>query len=325
MIYGGDGNDVIDGDDTYGGTLDLTLHGSDSLYGEGGSDTIKGWRATPAHGGAGNDSLQGGAAATLTCSAKATVATASTISACTTPIPIRTASRRPRRLRRGRRAGSHARDPHRKRSDDPLDGCGPPDDRSGWFLGNPVEQFQLPDGTVLTAAQMEARIGATLDNTAPALTMPITDRRASEDSAFAFQIPVGTFADPDPGETLTYTATLAGGAALPPGSFSIRSPCVSGTPGNAKAGTLNLVVTATGNVGAAATDAFAIQVQKSMTRHVVHPAARSVGARGESLRVHDSGLDVRRYRRRKGPELCGDPRGGQPAAVVVTSIRTLTN
>ena len=263
VMYGGDGNDVIDGDDTYGGTLDLTLHGGDSLYGEGGSDTIKGWAGDDLlDGGAGNDSLQGGAGSDTYLfgfgygrdsidDSNVYDANPYTYGITTDRVVFGAGVALDRMLvtRTGNDLTIRLTDADRLTI-------------SGWFVGNPVEEFQLPDGTVLTAAQMEARIGATLDNTAPELVAPITDQTASEDSAFAFQIPAGTFADADPGETLTYTATLAGGAALPAWlAFDPLTGAFTGTPGNANVGTLNLVVTATDNVGAAATDAFAIQVQ----------------------------------------------------------------
>ncbi|WP_324770851.1 hypothetical protein, partial [Pokkaliibacter plantistimulans] len=43
----------------------------------------------------------------------------------------------------------------------------------------------------------------------------ISTQNATEDSAFSFTVPTGTFADVDAGDSLTYTATLADGSALP--------------------------------------------------------------------------------------------------------------
>ena len=44
---------------------------------------------------------------------------------------------------------------------------------------------------------------------------PPPNQSATEDAAFAYQLPAGTFADKDVGDTLTYSATLADGSALP--------------------------------------------------------------------------------------------------------------
>ena len=52
-------------------------------------------------------------------------------------------------------------------------------------------------------------------NDAPTVANPIADQNATEDSAFSFTVPANTFADVDAGDTLTYSATLADGSALP--------------------------------------------------------------------------------------------------------------
>ena len=52
-------------------------------------------------------------------------------------------------------------------------------------------------------------------NDAPTVANAIADQNATEDAAFSFQFAANTFADVDVGDTLTYSATLAGGDALP--------------------------------------------------------------------------------------------------------------
>jgi hypothetical protein len=55
----------------------------------------------------------------------------------------------------------------------------------------------------------------------------IADQAATEDQIFSFVVPADTFADIDApyGDTLTYTATLASGAALPSWlSFNTGNP-----------------------------------------------------------------------------------------------------
>ena len=61
-----------------------------------------------------------------------------------------------------------------------------------------------------------------------------------------FQFAANTFADVDVGDTLTYSATLADGAALPGWlTFNADDAHLHGTPLNANVGTLNVSVTAT--------------------------------------------------------------------------------
>ncbi|WP_152625206.1 putative Ig domain-containing protein, partial [Cellvibrio sp. OA-2007] len=52
-------------------------------------------------------------------------------------------------------------------------------------------------------------------NDAPTVANAIPNQNANEATAFNFQFAANTFADPDVGDTLTYSAQLAGGGALP--------------------------------------------------------------------------------------------------------------
>ena len=49
----------------------------------------------------------------------------------------------------------------------------------------------------------------------PTVLNAIADQNATEDAPFSFQFAANTFDDSDPGTTLTYSAILAGGGALP--------------------------------------------------------------------------------------------------------------
>ena len=82
-------------------------------------------------------------------------------------------------------------------------------------------------------------------NDAPTVANAIPDKNATEDSAFSFQFASNTFADVDVGDTLTYSATLSNGAALPAWlSFNAGTRTFSGTPLNADVGTISVKVTA---------------------------------------------------------------------------------
>ena len=83
-------------------------------------------------------------------------------------------------------------------------------------------------------------------NEAPTVAAPLANQQATEDAPFSLVVPTGTFADVDPGDTLTYSATLADGAALPTWlSFDPTTRTLSGTPLNSDVGTLAITVTAT--------------------------------------------------------------------------------
>jgi Ca2+-binding RTX toxin-like protein len=101
-------------------------------------------------------------------------------------------------------------------------------------------------------------------NDAPIVAAAIAAQTALEDSSFTFTIPVNAFTDIDAGDTLTYSATLADGSALPSWlSFDATTRTYSGTPTNSEVGLLNLKVTATDNAGANISQIFNLTVQNT--------------------------------------------------------------
>ncbi|MFN7882827.1 MAG: putative Ig domain-containing protein [bacterium] len=88
-------------------------------------------------------------------------------------------------------------------------------------------------------------------NHAPVVTVAPANQTATADQAFSFALPANTFTDPDAGDSLTLSATLADGLALPSWlSFNANTRTFSGTPLNGNAGTLAVKVTATDAAGA---------------------------------------------------------------------------
>ena len=105
-----------------------------------------------------------------------------------------------------------------------------------------------------------------VDNTndAPVVSNPIDDQVATEDSAFNFTFPANAFTDPDVGDTLTYSAELTGGGALPAWlSFDATTRTFSGTPTNSDVGTLSITVNADDGQGGLASDTFDIVVDNT--------------------------------------------------------------
>ncbi|WP_167088786.1 putative Ig domain-containing protein [Massilia frigida] len=98
-------------------------------------------------------------------------------------------------------------------------------------------------------------------NRAPMLAKTLPDAAASAGTAFALAIPAGSFTDPDQGDALALTATLAGGAALPSWlKFDAASATFSGTPGHADSGVLDIAVSATDKGAMAASDVLRLTV-----------------------------------------------------------------
>ena len=98
-------------------------------------------------------------------------------------------------------------------------------------------------------------------NDAPSVANAIADQTIAEDSALSFQFASGVFSDVDVGDSLTYTATLADGSALPSWlSFDASTRTFSGTPTNGDVGAIDVKVTATDGTSATATDTFTLTV-----------------------------------------------------------------
>ena len=113
--------------------------------------------------------------------------------------------------------------------------------------------FQFADGTTMTLADLMSAP----TNHDPVVATPIGDQNATQNAAFSFQIPAGTFTDPDAGDMLTLSASAldANGnpVALPAWlKFDAATGSFSGTPANGDVGNVSVQVTATDLAGASA-------------------------------------------------------------------------
>jgi VCBS repeat-containing protein len=98
-------------------------------------------------------------------------------------------------------------------------------------------------------------------NDAPTVANAVPDQTTTENSPFNFTVPTNTFADVDAGDTLTYTATLDNGNALPSWlSFNANTETFSGTPLAANVGTIGVQVKARDNSNASVSDIFNLSV-----------------------------------------------------------------
>ncbi|BCK87235.1 hypothetical protein MIZ01_1007 [Sideroxyarcus emersonii] len=100
-------------------------------------------------------------------------------------------------------------------------------------------------------------------NDAPVVSMMLADQATKENTPFSYTIPADTFTDADTiyGDSLSYSATLADGSALPSWlTFDPSAGIFSGTPGHGDTGTLDVLVTATDTGGLAATATLKLDV-----------------------------------------------------------------
>ncbi len=130
------------------------------------------------------------------------------------------------------------------------------------YIGNASFTYSISDGN-----GGQATATATIDvveeiplDTIPELSNPIDDQALLEDTAFSFTLPVNTFTDAD-GDSLSFTATLADGSALPNWlSFDALTQTFSGTPLQGDVGDIAVVVTADDGSGGVASDTFTLAV-----------------------------------------------------------------
>ncbi|MBC3873681.1 calcium-binding protein [Undibacterium flavidum] len=96
-------------------------------------------------------------------------------------------------------------------------------------------------------------------NRAPVLAVALPDQTATQSTAFTYTIPSSSFTDPDAGDTLSYSATLADGSVLPVWlSFNATTRVFSGTP--TSAGTISVKVTAKDAGNLSVSDVFDVVI-----------------------------------------------------------------
>ncbi len=151
-------------------------------------------------------------------------------------------------------------------------------------VGNVVIKVTATDAAGSTA---DASFTLTVNNTndAPTLITGIANQQAIEDSAFSFQLPNATFADVDPEDTLTYSATLSNGNALPDWlEFDSATRTFSGTPTNSDVGTLSISVSVQDAAGSSVNSTFNLTIANT------NDAPVNVGTISNKAATQDQGF-----------------------------------
>jgi trimeric autotransporter adhesin len=121
-------------------------------------------------------------------------------------------------------------------------------------------------------------------NRTPVLVTALADQTAAQGGSFNYTVPAAAFTDPDAGDTLTYSATLADGSALPSWLvFNAATRAFSGTP--ATIGTLSVKVTARDGGNLSASDIFdlAVSVQNLTLNGTANADTLNGGAGNDTL------------------------------------------
>lgn len=132
---------------------------------------------------------------------------------------------------------------------------------ANWFIPDfvpKIEAFHFVDGSVLSAAQIEA-----LANQAPVVGVPLADRSVPEGQFLEIVIPANAFVDAD-GDPLTLSATLGDGSPLPGWlHFDAASRTLSGVPNDPEIGTHDIRIVAFDSGGLGVYDTFTLNVLNS--------------------------------------------------------------
>ena len=124
-------------------------------------------------------------------------------------------------------------------------------------------------------------------NDTPTLVTAIADQSIDEDSALSFTMPTATFNDVDAGDSLTYSATLSNGSALPTWlTFNATTGIFSGTPLNDNVGTISITITATDSSDSAVTDTFDLTIVNT------NDAPTEITLSANSIDENSSGADI---------------------------------
>ncbi|WP_225774665.1 putative Ig domain-containing protein [Pseudomonas sp. Marseille-Q5115] len=138
---------------------------------------------------------------------------------------------------------------------------GTPDSNAAGNFNVTVTANDGKAGTVSDTFALAVQDTPASANHAPVVAVPLADQNATETSPFSYTIPAGAFTDAD-NDTLTFTATLADGSALPAWlKFDAATRTFSGTPDSNAAGSFNVIVTANDGKAGIVTDTFALAVK----------------------------------------------------------------
>jgi Ca2+-binding RTX toxin-like protein len=146
-----------------------------------------------------------------------------------------------------------------------------------------VEEVAFADGTVWREAELRSL--AIQTGNAPVVQTALADQNATEEAPFSYAVPAQTFGDADIflGDSLSYSASVAGGAALPSWlAFDAVTATFSGTPLNADVGTLSVRVTATDTSGRSVSEVFDVTVANTNDAPVVAAPIADQGAAEDS-------------------------------------------
>jgi LysM repeat protein len=143
---------------------------------------------------------------------------------------------------------------------------GTPTDQTTGALALTIKATDM--GGLSTSTTLNVQVNPTWQ--APTVTQTLPSQSVAAGAAWSYSLPASLFSESMAGDTLSYSATLADGTALPAWlSFDARNLAFSGTPPSGSTGTVALKITATDMGGLSASTALNIVETAPSTTPVV--------------------------------------------------------
>lgn len=145
-----------------------------------------------------------------------------------------------------------------------------------------LDQVEFANNVVWDPDMIQAMVNQANDNHPPTVNsyLPVLQARAG--SPFTTEVPMDTITDPDSWDSITYSATMQDGGALPEWlSFDPATRVFSGTPGTGDIGSLRFVLWGTDSCGYSAGEYVTINVgQPNRAPGLAAPLADQSGSEG---------------------------------------------
>lgn len=150
-----------------------------------------------------------------------------------------------------------------------------------------TDNYGFSTGTFVT-------LNVNAPNTAPVLSSALPDQAANEGASFTYTVSATSFTDPDAGDSLSFSASMADGAPLPNWLvFNASTRTFSGTPPVGSSGRISIRVTARDTGNLTVSDVFDISVTvANLTRNGTSGADNIMGAGGNDTLNGAAGNDT---------------------------------
>ncbi|OYT88680.1 MAG: hypothetical protein CFE43_21255, partial [Burkholderiales bacterium PBB3] len=124
-----------------------------------------------------------------------------------------------------------------------------------------IDRVEFGNSVVWDKAMIQTAVDRAANNHAPTVAVPLPGLRALAGAAYSYTVPVGTMVDSDVGDSVSYSAKMQDGSALPAWlSFDAATRTFSGTPDVANVGSLQFVLQGTDNYGLGVATAVTMNV-----------------------------------------------------------------